>query len=436
MTEIHSSIMFDKKVQLFIKDLESCFGNLNKSIETIRNEKLYNFDEAILNQIKNSINDKKDFIDYLLNRNRNELLTQLNGEYRKSLIQLKLLNQIKVKFNSKEDYIYNDYRHLIGSLFYRKKFTLKQTFKYFEFLNLLSYEIIFEKSLLNGKTNESTEISTSLTTQQVNISLSVIRILVLETNKIFVYYRNNLNETYFKIFNFNFNEIQFLKLASELVYKNILTVKNKIVSLFYNSNIPITNNVCNVSDGVVRRQHSLSIYNDNLNQITTKNFYFELNFCSINQFEIICWNINERKCYIFDHFLNVNMIFGQEFNPSSEFYFKNGTLIDASETLILFYSWNEDEQAHCVKIIDRKSGLLNGIIEFEFNYFTKMIKIDSKSNILVRLYEPNNLFKYFDSNGNLICLFQNNDFNKFSRIDLNKNDELICYTRNDKIFIY
>ena len=58
-----------------------------------------------------------------------------------------------------------------------------------------------------------------------------------------------------------------------------------------------------------------------------------------------------------------------------------------------------------------------------------MIKIDSQSNIFIKLYEPNNLVKYFDTNGKLIGDFNENELEKFSRIDITKDDFITCFDR-------
>lgn len=138
---------------------------------------------------------------------------------------------------------------------------------------------------------------------------------------------------------------------------------------------------------------------------------------------------------------------GQEQHPNEPFYFPPGSpstnLIDVSTGLILVYSADEVNQTQTVSIVNRWSGLVQGEIKFGFNSFPNMIKLDSKSNILVRTCDEPAAIKYFDSSGNLLCQlvgsFNNpNRFVRFNRIDLNRlrNDQLACFCKEDRNILF
>ncbi len=147
--------------------------------------------------------------------------------------------------------------------------------------------------------------------------------------------------------------------------------------------------------------------------------------------------MTNKKCIVFDFELQRIAFFGQCEDENEPFYFCDGIIIEASKQLILFYYYSESHPTHFIKIINRQTGLLNGVINIDFDYFSKMIRIDTESNILFKSYDPNNLLKYYDPRGNLIGLFCHNEFTKFSRIDLTKSDELICFDKTDnKIFFF
>ena len=91
---------------------------------------------------------------------------------------------------------------------------------------------------------------------------------------------------------------------------------------------------------------------------------------------------------------------------------------------------------HFIKIFDRSNGYLSGVINFDFNYFSKMIRIDTKSNILVKLYEPADEVKYYDCHGKLLKVFRNNDLPKYNRIDLSQDDDIICYDKIENKILF
>ena len=174
---------------------------------------------------------------------------------------------------------------------------------------------------------------------------------------------------------------------------------------------------------------------------------------------------------------------GQESDPSGIFYFggqckesldsletlenvddsssscSSVNLIDVSSRILLIYTSDEVKRMQRVSIVSRINGLVQGCIEFGYNSFPSMIKIDSCSNILVRTCDSgdqampifpaarNSLIKYFDFRGNLLVqlgadLNNNNNlanpFDSFNRIDLNRerDDELVCFCRQHGIILF
>jgi hypothetical protein len=224
-----------------------------------------------------------------------------------------------------------------------------------------------------------------------------------------------------------------LELDKTLNYKNILTLNSKIVALFFYQN---------------ESHFLLRVYDDELNILeerifkgnssrTNETTLPDISLCSLSENEIICWDGVEKKCKIYDFELKFVKEFGQCMNQNEPFFFCNGILFKASSELLLFYYYDlsNDEPIHYIKIIDRTTGFLKGVINLTFECFSRLLFIDTESNILLRSHNPNNLIKYYDSQGNLIGMFSNAEFSKFNHLDLTKNDELICFDKTDnKIF--
>jgi hypothetical protein len=387
--------------------LESFFATFNRTIASVEKKKLEEYD---IDKLQEQIEERANCVDTVftktLNMRRNYLIDQIEKDLTTDLTTVKsnfdIENHIELDslplFLPSKKTIY-DCNFLIGSLIYCHKFTMLKKLKYMDYLNQLEYK---------------TELL-----EELNDYFHV-RALILNINRVFIYLRSRDAKTFFKIFNNKCKELISIEICSSLVYKNILALNGQIVCLFYNQN---------------QKYFLLSVYDDELNIIKRKRLDFDCNLCSLSVNEIICWDTKNHKCVVYDFQLEQIANFGQIDQENEPFYFADGVIIEASTRLILFYYYRETNPVHYIKIIDRRTGMTSGVINFDFDSFSKMIRIDTESNILFKSYDPSNQLKYYDSTGKLIGLFSNNEFTKFSRIDLTKSDELICFDKTDnKIF--
>lgn len=148
---------------------------------------------------------------------------------------------------------------------------------------------------------------------------------------------------------------------------------------------------------------------------------------------------------------------GQATDPTGPFYVATSSnLIDASASHLLVYTSDDAEQVQRVAVVDRSSGRARGRINFDYTSFPYMIKLDAHSNILVRACDANappplaaaSLIKYFDTSGALLLQISelalhraplHRDFSRFNRIDLNQldgDDQLICFSKQDGIILF
>ena len=387
-------------IQIKFSSLELFFQSFEKNLELVRQEKLDQFETKNLDE---HIDKRVDLVELVftkkLNSRRNYLIDQFDKKMRHhmKLIQLNYGKSFFTFLPSKKT-IY-DCNFLIGSLIYKNKFSILKKLKYMDYLNQLENKI----ELID----------------ELNYYFHV-RALILNINRLFIYLRTKEGKTFFKIFNNKCKEYISIEINDNLIYKNILAINAQIVCLFYHQS---------------RKYFILSVYDDELNLLRQTKIDYEINLCSLSVNEVICWDVKNKKCLVYDFDLSLVDNFGQCEKEEEPFYFCDGIIIEASTQLILFYYYSESYPKHFIKIINRRTGLLNGVINIDFDYFSKMIRIDTESNILFKTYDPSNLLKYYDSNGKLIGLFSNNEFTKFSRIDLTKSDELICFDKTDnKIF--
>lgn len=381
-----------------IKFLDTFFDGFNSKLKEIESIKLDLFDNTLVDKLENELHLTETLIKKSLDEDRTSKLNLVKSKADLSLS----LNLRYLPINFKESRVrIDDSSLLIGYLTYKNKFKILKKFNYFSYLNQFTNEIQLAEDL---------------------ILFMNVRILVLSPKRLFVYLRTKENQTSFKIFNDKCQEICSVQIDKDLIYKNVISWNLSLVSLFYN---PKDN-----------RKHILSFYDKDLRLLAVKSIELDLNLCSLNENEIVCWNSTDKVCQIYDFNLNLISSIGQHVSEHIPYYFSNGILIEASQTLILFYYFHEDEEKHFIKIMDRKTGHLTGIINFDFNYFSKMIRIDSESNILVRLYEPNNEIKYFDSKGKLLKIFSNNELTKIGRIDLSQNDDIVCYDKTENKILF
>ncbi|RMZ95033.1 hypothetical protein BpHYR1_034342 [Brachionus plicatilis] len=389
----------DDTIQSHFAQLDIFFNNFDQTCIQLKNEKTTHFDD--LKKIVNQKIAKAELdIRKVLNKIRHYLLFMIHQH---------LLNACLPTGSHKNFFLDNfvpshlrldEAGIILGNLKYKNNFYLLKKFNYFDFLNQCTHQIQLNEEL---------------------IRFFNVRILILSQNRFFVYLRTNDGATYFKIYSNKCQEVYSIKVDSNLVYRNVLSHNSKIVCLF---NDPLKN------------ENILSIYKDNLVLLESIYLDYNLILCSLLENEIICWHASDNKCLIFDFGLNLMSKIGQIKLENEPFYFENGILIESSKSLFLIYYFDKQELKHFIKILDRSNGRLTGVINFDFNYFSKMIRIDNLSNILVKLYEPANEVKYYDSCGNLLKVFVNNDLAKYNRIDLSQEDDLICYDKVENKILF
>jgi hypothetical protein len=227
------------------------------------------------------------------------------------------------------------------------------------------------------------------------------------------------NKTMFII---NENGDQLCRRVEELKPKTVLSYSNVIVALFSSLQM--------VADNDEKMNNYLKIYNIKLETLFECNFLEEeLQLCAITTFDIICWSRTTSQCII----LSINNLkqverCGQLESPLEPFYFKDGIIIDSSDDIILFYHTNMITESHLIKLISRQTGHHTASINLDFNYLTKMVKIDPKtSHILIKFIDD--IIEYFDSNGNLLSRFKNNKLSNFNRIEFNHQNDLVFYDK-------
>jgi hypothetical protein len=398
-----------------INVIDSKLNTLDRKINQLEQEKELNFDLVGV-KINKKLTDRQliDRIEQELNLKRSNLLIDLNACFSKCLLEQNGDYKARCMFKESLVNIY-DFESIFGDLIYLQPFTLDKKFKYLDLLNQ------FDEIDLVG---------------ELTANYNLYRILLLNKCKIFIYmkprYTGDLNDFIigdkdkhiFKITNRKLEDVSFRYLDSNLVIRNIITWEFKIASLFYDKS---------------NASYHLDIYDQYLNRTSHREFDFCVKLCSINDNEIFCWNQTDEKCIILDYKLNILHEYGQSLNLEKPFYFVGGTLIDGSINSLLYYCSDQPNEKQFLKIINRKTGLAIGHIDFEFLYFTKIIKIDSQSNILVKLNQ-NNLIKYYDLCGNLLNDFRNNEFNKFNSLiefNLTKDDRIVCYDKSqNKLFVF
>lgn len=402
MSDVSSGKSPEDEDEDILAEIGRKFSDLDLKIGKILAEKQKQFDLHLVQRIEKLINSGEINIIRALKAQRNVLLDRVNCELRQSLNCLKRLSNLTPGLDCA--HILNDCTQLIGNLKYFNTFSLLKKFAYYPFLNEFTLEIKFDQNA------------------QCPEPIKIVRILVIVTNRLFVYLYNR-DERCFKIFNLKWDELNSIQIDNDLNFKNILSDDNKIICLFSKNH-----------------KHLLNVYDDQLNLLESKWFDIEINLCSINDDnEIICWSVKEKQMLVFDYKLDLVNTIGQDKDPNEPFYFASLILLNASSKIMLFYSCNVVNEEHCLQIMNRKTGLIQGSINMEFNYFPKDIKIDLHSNILFRKCDQPlaHMLRYFDSYGNLLVEFGNDQFTRFDRIDLNKNqEELICFSFRAKNILF
>ena len=300
---------------------------------------------------------------------------------------------------------------IIGDLTYGQTgFSLTKKLKHLPFLNQ------FEEIILGNR--------------EENQRCLNVKVLLLDKRKIFFYLKLEETSSTLKVCSRSQMNVLACKNIDEKLnytYRNVMTWGCRIVTLFRKPNDKLKN--------------ELSVYDDYL-RLTCSPLCFdgnEVNLCSVNDKEIYCWLNMTKKCHVYSiNNLDLLKCFGQEINPLEPFYFSNGVLLDARHDLMLFYFYDKDRFKQSIKIFNGLDGIECSHLNLEWNYFAKMFKIDSDRNVLVKFYEPYNLIQVFHGlDGVLIREVTNDEFFKFNRIDLTRNDEIVCFDKaRNSIFIF
>ncbi len=341
------------------------------------------------------------FIVNELNSRRDQLIAQLDVLFKQKIKTDKTFDWT-LRLKSADFCVTKVASSLLGFYFYTDEFDIFKKFQYLSFYNLF------------------TEI-------EINTQIEFFYLEVLNRHKLFAYLKK---ESLLKILNHKCQELHSIEINSKLTFKSIKCCDTRIAALFQHS---------------LNKKYYLIVYDEYLNIVSFRSFDLGLSLCSFNSAEVICWHWNKRKCVIFDHKLNITAEIGQDSSTAEPFYLcdsiKNtGTLLDVSEEKMLFYfskfsNGSDLEQHHEIKIINRKSGLLDGTINIPSNYLSKLIRFDSRSNILMKSF-PDNMMNFYDQNGKLLINRTTPQFTDLIRFDLKKNDVIVCYNRNQNKIVF
>jgi hypothetical protein len=379
-----------------IFSLENRFQLLDERIYSISKEKEENF-RACAKRIEAYMCETKQSLPQIINFYREGLLNILKCHLER--LSPCLSRTITLSYKPSKESIEKS-EILLGKLIYKHPFGIYQKLRYFSFLQLV--EINFSDDL-------------------VKPSDVHLRILVMSDYKIFAYTRTTQQTNLLRVFNRKWQKQAEQQLKSDLVLKNILSCGSRFVCLLFDS---------------VQKRHHLELYDDRLELIANKQMNLVMNLCSMNEKEIICWNAIHKQCMIFNHKFEILECVGQNQSVNDPFFFGLGTLVDVSLQRILFYFYDEPNQLHFIRVIDRQSGHQVGRIDLKFDFFfTKMLRFDSESNILLKPYGPNDEIKLHDSNGLLLLSLNHEMFMNINRLDLTPRDEIQFVDLNRKKII-
>ena len=348
----------------------------------------------LTDRITNSSDYLKIFIELRLNEKRQFLLDNLWADLSTKIAELDAHSKLVYHKNPKDFIEFSDKTHLIGDLKYENGFPIAKKFKYLNLVNQF----------------DELKISDDL------VDYLNAKILVLNKNKLFLYLKTKQEQNLLKIVNKKCEQLAIRKLEGKLAVRNIMAWGLRVVCLMHNEST---------------KKNELYVFDEDLSLTSSeKNLGNDVSLCSLGDEEMFFWHESEKKCRVLDYSLRLVGEYGQDLDENRPFYFANGIVIDASDKRMLFYYYDPKQYKHCVKVIGRESGLLSGVINLEFDYFSKMIRLDSESNILMKLFEPNNLIRYFNADGSVLDEFRNEEFFKFSRIDLTRDDEIVCFDQS------
>lgn len=369
--------------------VENRFEKLNEHIDFIIKQKEENF-RACSEHIEAQSSKTEHGLPEILNNHRTELLNKLKCHLEENIIKNTSFGSpsTTVRYKPSKENIEQS-EILLGKLIYKHSFDIQQKLRYFPFIQPVEMNI-------------SDDLVKPLDVH--------LRILVLSDYKVFVYTRTSQQTNLLRVFDKKWQKRAEKQLRSDLVLKNILSSGSRFVCLLFDA---------------IEKRHYLELHDDRLELIVNKQLNFVMNLCSMNEKEIVCWNVMHKQCMIFNHKLEIVQCLGQNESENEPFFFGLGTLVDVSLQRILFYFYDEPKQLHFIRVIDRQSGRQVGRIDLKFDFFfTKMLRFDSKSNILLKPYEPSDAIKLHDSNGLLLLSLNHEIFMKINRLDLTSRDEI------------
>ena len=404
-------------------DIESLLNHIGAKVARVRAAKKVEYDECaqdIVRYVSEHLSSGS--LALLVNAQRDQLLSELE-----SITSAPTVPALP-SFTASKWNVY-DAEKLLGHVRHRHPFHLVQK---------LTYPHLFG----GGGDEHLGELDmSSLITESTIDSRFNTRVLMLAERKLFVYTTMTTTPvdeeeasepmSSFRVYNRHKELVAQRSLGANLIYKNLVAWHLTVVSLFYDSMAAASDTGGRFVLSVFDASDDDDYPNDDGNELrlrAERRLAHGVHLTSVTHDEVICWNQAEKRCLVYSHRLDLLAAYGQETSVSEPFYFANGNLIDASPHVILYYYFDESEQNHYLKVFERSSGRKVGRIDFDFSYFSKMIKIDALSNILIKL-EPNNVIKYYDARGSLLGEFADARFEKFSRIDLTSDDRLTCYDK-------
>ena len=388
-------------IDLLILEIENKFVQIDKKL----NESLAIIEtntSNVINKVEVTFQTICQLIKQQLNVKRADLLQHLDILFKQSINKKKTVSTGKnfdIFFNNSTVCVTKIASNILGIISFNNEFDIQKKFLYLELFNFF------------------TEIE--ITNDQIDFFN--FRITALSRCKLVVYSKK---QHFLKIINQKCEELSSLEINSKLILKQIICFKNKIATLFQNNST---------------KNYYLIIYDENLNLTSYKSFAYDLSLCVLNSLQVICWKRKEHQCVIFDHDLNELIQIGQIKDINEPFYLCDGVehdgfLLDVSQTKILFYFSNLKNE-HSIKIINRETGILDGVINIPFDNVSKLIKFDSKSNILMKSY-PDNILRLYNSTGEFLMSRTINQFTDLDQFYLISSDEIVFYNRGNNKLCY
>ena len=386
-----------------LNDLELKFRNLNDSIDFCKSKLNKNYNE-IQEHLNQSCLQASNSLEASLNRNRNELLTKLTNHLVSLIESINSASskQLEVEF-------INDIKNSFLTFTQNKTQLDKIDFgriaskNGFEIVKKIKYLHIF---------NEYQEIEI----ERMPFNFVNIKILPFSRLKFLFYYEIMSSTGVLEIRNLIGNKLFVSKtLKRKYRLNKVMAYGRHIVGLANNLNYG----------------SELSVYDDELNLVSTKYFTHSINLYSINQNEIVCWSSKSKNCMVLDYKLEFLFKFGQDVtrmpvqisNKHIMIYDQNFKEFNLFGESNLFCISDDFSSSKCVvKLISRESGDLVDTIKLD-NTKEALVKLLNDSNML--LIQNDSTIKYLDPEGNLIVQNKCNYLENFKNFTVTFNSDII-----------